>query len=179
MPILAAVSVLLLGASASANEAPVEAAAPAISASIDLAITGLRSEKGDVLVCLSANPKYFPDCSKDKSARKLKVSAVQADAIQIANVKPGTYAVALIHDENANGKMDLRLFLPREGFAGLRDAVVHEAFHELLEWHANFGGLAEFLEIDEAIHRTAERIGHDFEGDVPDHASDSGPRLVH
>ena len=63
--------------------------------------------------------------------------------------------------------------------AGLRDAVVHEAFHELLEWHANFGGLAEVLEIDEAIHRTAERIGHDFEGDVPDHAPDAGPRLVH
>ena len=63
--------------------------------------------------------------------------------------------------------------------AGLRDAVVHEAFHELLEWHANFGGLAEFLEIDEAIHRTAERIGHDFEGDAPEHAPDAGPRLVH
>ena len=62
---------------------------------------------------------------------------------------------------------------------GLRDAVVHEAFHELLEWHANFGGLAEFLEIDEAIHRTAERIGHDFDQDVPEHAPDSGPRLVH
>jgi hypothetical protein len=63
--------------------------------------------------------------------------------------------------------------------AGLRDAVVHEAFHELLEWHANFGGLAEFLEIDEAIHRTADRIGHDFEGDMPDHEPDAGPRLVH
>ena len=63
--------------------------------------------------------------------------------------------------------------------AGLRDAVTHEAFHELLDWHANFGGLAEFLEIDEAIHRTAERIGHDFEEDTPDHAPDSGPRLVH
>jgi hypothetical protein len=62
--------------------------------------------------------------------------------------------------------------------AGLRDAVTHEAFHELLDWHANFGGLAEFLEIDEAIHRTAERIGHDFEPDAPEHA-DSGPRLVH
>lgn len=62
--------------------------------------------------------------------------------------------------------------------AGLRDAVTHEAFHELLEWHANFGGLAEFLEIDEAIHRTAERIGHDFEQDAPEHP-DSGPRLVH
>lgn len=63
--------------------------------------------------------------------------------------------------------------------AGLRDAVIHEAFHELLDWHANFGGLAEFLEIDEAIHRTAERIGHDFEQDMPEHAPDVGPRLVH
>jgi hypothetical protein len=62
--------------------------------------------------------------------------------------------------------------------AGLRDAVIHEAFHELLEWHANFGGLAEFLEIDEAIHRTADRIGHDFEQDSAEH-SDGGPRLVH
>lgn len=63
--------------------------------------------------------------------------------------------------------------------AGLRDAVIHEAFHELLDWHANFGGLAEFLEIDEAIHRTAERIGHDFDQDMPEHAPDSGPRLLH
>jgi Trm5-related predicted tRNA methylase len=63
--------------------------------------------------------------------------------------------------------------------AGLRDAVVHEAFHELLDWHANFGGLAEFLEIDEAIHRTAERIGHDFDQDMPEHPSEPGPRLVH
>ena len=63
--------------------------------------------------------------------------------------------------------------------AGLRDAVVHEAFHELLEWHANFGGLAEFLEIDEAIHRTADRIGHDFDEDSPEHLDESGPRLIH
>jgi Trm5-related predicted tRNA methylase len=63
--------------------------------------------------------------------------------------------------------------------AGLRDAVIHEAFHELLDWHASFGGLAEFLEIDEAIHRTAERIGHDFDADAPEHPVDSGPRLLH
>jgi len=63
--------------------------------------------------------------------------------------------------------------------AGLRGAVVHEAFHELLDWHASFGGMAEFLEIDEAIHRTAERIGHDFEADSPDHGVEGGSRLVH
>lgn len=123
MPILGAVSALLLGASASASETPA-AVAPAASASIDLAITGLRSEKGDVLVCLSANPKYFPNCGKDAKARKLKVSAADAGSIQIVGVKPGTYAVALVHDENANGKMDLRLFLPREGFGFSRNPKI-------------------------------------------------------
>jgi hypothetical protein len=63
--------------------------------------------------------------------------------------------------------------------AGLRAAVVHEAFHELLDWHADFGGLVEFGDIDDAIHRTAERIGHDFEQDAPEHGVDSGSRLVH
>mgnify|MGYP003642408746 FL=1 len=123
MPIFGAVSALLLGASASATEAPV-AVAPAVAASIDLAITGLRSEKGDVLVCLSTNPKYFPDCGKDAKARKIKVAAADADNIQIAGVKPGTYAVALIHDENGNGKMDMRLFLPREGFGFSRNPKI-------------------------------------------------------
>lgn len=122
-PILGTVSVLLLGANASASEVRV-ATAPVASASIDLAITGLRSEKGNVLVCLSANPKYFPDCAKDAKARKLKVSAAQAETIQIAGVKPGTYAVALVHDENANGKMDMRLFLPREGFGFSRNPKI-------------------------------------------------------
>ncbi|AMO73359.1 hypothetical protein AZE99_09585 [Sphingorhabdus sp. M41] len=98
--------------------------APAVSASIGLDITGLRSEKGNVLVCLSANPDYFPDCSKDKKARKLKVSATDAGNIQIPGVKPGTYAVALVHDENSNGKMDLRLFLPREGFGFSRNPKI-------------------------------------------------------
>lgn len=55
--------------------------------------------------------------------------------------------------------------------AGLREAVVHEAFHELLDWHAGFGGMPEFAEIDDAIHRMAERVGHDLEerdGPEPD-----------
>ncbi len=115
MPILVAALTMVPGANAAASDAPV-APAPAIAGSIDLAITGLRSEKGNVLVCLSTDPDYFPDCSKDRNARKLKVSASKAGHIKIAGVKPGTYAVALVHDENANGKMDLRLFLPREGF---------------------------------------------------------------
>jgi len=78
----------------------------------------------------------------------------------------------------SEGQLDEQTRLELET-AGLRDAVVHEAFHELLDWHASFGGLAEFLEIDEAIHRTAERVGHDFDQDDPEHGVDVGSRLVH
>ncbi|MFV2063675.1 MAG: hypothetical protein ACC726_09195 [Chloroflexota bacterium] len=82
-------------------------------------------------------------------------------------------SIGLSNDEiDEQTRLDLEV-------AGLRDAVAHEAFHELLEWHANFGGLAEFLEIDEAIHRTADRIGHDFDEDAPEHSDEPGPRLVH
>jgi len=102
----------------------VSQAAPAATASINISVSGLRSQKGDVLVCLSANPKYFPDCRKDTKARKIQVSAADASKIRIDAVPQGTYAIALVHDENANGKMDLRLFLPREGFGFSRNPKI-------------------------------------------------------
>ncbi len=106
---------------ATANQAAV---APVVAATLDISISNLRSQKGDVLVCLSKNPKYFPDCRKDDKARKLKVAATDASNILITDVAPGTYAVALVHDENANGKMDMRLFLPREGFGFSRNPKI-------------------------------------------------------
>jgi hypothetical protein len=63
--------------------------------------------------------------------------------------------------------------------AGLRDAIVHEAFHDLLDWHANYGGMVDFVEIDEAIHRTAERLGHDFEADAAEGGEETRSRLLH
>ena len=110
-----------------AEQVQTDSVMPAVTATgarIDLAISGMRSEKGDVLICLSSNPKYFPDCRKDDNARKLQVSAATAGNISINGVQPGTYAVALIHDENENGKMDLRLFLPREGFGFSRNPKI-------------------------------------------------------
>lgn len=62
--------------------------------------------------------------------------------------------------------------------AGLREAVVHEAFHELLEWHAGFGGLVEFAEIDDAIHRMAERVGHDMDQEASPER-DVGRKPIH
>jgi uncharacterized protein (DUF2141 family) len=94
------------------------------SAVLDVAIVGLRSPKGNVLACLTANPRYFPNCSRDPRALKLAVPAMHASKIEFQNVVPGTYALALMHDENANQKLDVRLFVPKEGFAFSRNPIV-------------------------------------------------------
>lgn len=46
---------------------------------------------------------------------KLKVPAAEPTHLRFTGIAPGTYALALIHDENGNDKMDMALFLPREG----------------------------------------------------------------
>jgi uncharacterized protein (DUF2141 family) len=98
--------------------------AASLPSSLDLEITGLRSAKGNVLVCLTANPKAFPDCSRDPTARQLTVAAGKSGSIQFSGLEPGAYAVSLIHDENANGKLDTRLMIPREGFGFSRNPAI-------------------------------------------------------
>lgn len=76
------------------------------------------------MVCLTKNPKAFPDCSKDSSAVKQMVPATQAANIRFSGIMPGKYAIAIVHDENRNNKMDLALFLPKEGFAFSRNPAI-------------------------------------------------------
>jgi uncharacterized protein (DUF2141 family) len=91
--------------------------------SIDVSVSGLRSAKGHVLVCITANAKAFPDCSKDAGATRMKISAKQAQTMSVT-VPAGTYAVSLIHDENGNGKLDTTLGMPREGFGFSRNPAL-------------------------------------------------------
>ena len=92
--------------------------------SIDVSLTGLRNTKGQLLVCLTTNAKAFPDCSKDKASVKMAVKASDAAHFKIAAPAAGTYAIAVVHDENSNNKMDLAIFLPREGFGFSRNPTI-------------------------------------------------------
>jgi uncharacterized protein (DUF2141 family) len=94
------------------------------TSTLDVSIQGLRSMKGNVLVCVTANPKFFPDCSKDPKSHRAKVAANNAGNVSFPGLAKGTYAVALIHDENGNSKMDMAIFLPKEGFGFSRNPVV-------------------------------------------------------
>lgn len=93
-------------------------------ASLTVSVTNLRNMKGQVHVCLTANAKAFPDCSKDPAAIKRSVRASAATSISFTGLASGTYALSLIHDENGNGKLDTSLAIPREGFGFSRNPAI-------------------------------------------------------
>lgn len=101
---------------------PLPAAAPGTR--IAVSVTGLRSSRGVVRACLTSDAKDFPKC-EDARDQQLVLPASPNLEFAFAGVRPGRYAIALLHDENGNGKIDRALlFMPREGFGFSRDAPV-------------------------------------------------------
>ena len=101
-----------------------DAAAPTAASTLTISISGLRNTKGNVLVCVTANKKYFPDCSKDPASHRARVLAKSASSISFTGMAAGTYAAALMHDENSNNKLDTAVFMPKEGFGFSRNPAV-------------------------------------------------------
>ena len=91
---------------------------------VSVTVTDLRSDKGLVQACLTTNPHRFPDCKGDAHAYALTVPASDVVHIDFGQVPPGRYAIALLHDENGNGRADRALMLPKEGFGFSRDAAL-------------------------------------------------------
>lgn len=113
----------LIAAPVSGHDLPDAGASGA--AMVHVTVSHLRSDKGSIIACLTADPVRFPKCSDDRDAKRALVPAAHADAIVFRGVRPGRYAVALLHDENNNGKADRTLaMIPREGFGFSRDAKV-------------------------------------------------------
>jgi uncharacterized protein (DUF2141 family) len=96
------------------------AAAPG---AVELDIAGLRSTKGLVQVCLTRDPVNFPGCTDDKFAERRKVPA-RVTRLHFDGLPTGSYAAALIHDENANDRLDTLLGIPREGFGFSRNPTI-------------------------------------------------------
>ncbi|MGY4395112.1 uncharacterized protein (DUF2141 family) [Sphingomonas sp. UYAg733] len=92
-------------------------------ADLHVDIARLRSAKGMLRICLTADPKNFPACLDDARAVTRSVRA-DAPAILFAGLPRGDYAVAVIHDENGNKKLDTFVGIPREGFGFSRNPAI-------------------------------------------------------
>jgi uncharacterized protein (DUF2141 family) len=102
---------------------PVVGGAAPVGTDVTALVTGLRSDKGKILACMTQRPDAFPGCANDPESKRLIVPA-NAPRLSFGHVPEGRYAISLIHDENANGKLDKRLMIPREGFGFSHDAPV-------------------------------------------------------
>lgn len=84
------------------------------SATLIVKVAGLRNAKGVVRVALYNNADTFASPTTYKS---MSVSASEECSVTFKSIPYGNYAIALLHDENKNGKMDYRLItIPSEGF---------------------------------------------------------------
>ncbi|WP_420607079.1 DUF2141 domain-containing protein [Novosphingopyxis sp.] len=90
---------------------------------LDLTFTNLRSAKGSLLVCITADPAYFPDCTEDPDKRFLTVPASKPILI-VSGLAQARYAVSVHHDENGNDKLDTFAGIPKEGIGFSRNPKI-------------------------------------------------------
>lgn len=100
---------------------PLIGAAPVGSLQVEIA--QLRSAKGMLRLCLTADPDNFPKCVDDRDAVTRSVPAGQ-HSIRFGGLPRGDYAVAVIHDENDNKKLDTFAGIPKEGFGFSRNPAI-------------------------------------------------------
>jgi uncharacterized protein (DUF2141 family) len=85
-------------------------------------ITHLSSDKGKVAVALFDSDKDFPDQKRALQGKMVKIASGRAKVV-FHGLRPGLYAIAVLHDENENLKMDFNfLGMPLEGYGFSNDA---------------------------------------------------------
>lgn len=90
------------------------------ASTLDVGIDHLRSPKGLVRICLTRDPDNFPDCVSDRDAITRSIDASDPATV-FGGLSPGGYAIAVIHDENSNAKLDTFAGIPKEGIGFSRN----------------------------------------------------------
>ena len=92
-------------------------------AALELDVDHLRSAKGQLGICLTSQPANFPGCVGDPRSARRWVAASER-VVRLEGLPAGSYAVAIIHDENGNRKLDTAFGIPREGFGFSRNPAI-------------------------------------------------------
>lgn len=91
--------------------------AHAQTGTINVEISGVEDPKGLMSIGLYSKEKGFPDDGKEYKGTDVNVTG-QTVVYTFKNVPFGTYAIAVFHDTNSNGKLDKNfLGIPKEGYA--------------------------------------------------------------
>lgn len=106
---------------APASAAPGPSGEPG-TGTLTIRVKGLKNDKGQVGVALFASAASFPRSERAFRGQTARIEGGRA-VVHFGPLDPGTYAVAVLHDENENGKMDFNfLGMPLEGYGFSNDA---------------------------------------------------------
>jgi uncharacterized protein (DUF2141 family) len=94
------------------------------SGDLTLYIQGCRNDKGYLLVSLFNQSSGYP-ADAQKAFKKIRVPVKKGiTVIEWKEIPEGNYAIAVLHDENEDGKMNTSLIgLPKEGYAFSNNAM--------------------------------------------------------
>jgi uncharacterized protein (DUF2141 family) len=86
------------------------------SGRLRIEVEGLRNDRGHLLAALYDRPEGFPREGTPAHRASVAIHGGRAVA-EFADLPAGTYAVAVLHDENDDGQMNNNwMRLPKEGF---------------------------------------------------------------
>jgi len=93
------------------------------AAALTVKVQGLRNSKGHLAVALFDSAAGFPARERAVRGQLVRIEGGRAVAT-FHDLHPGTYAVAILHDENGNREMDFNfLGMPLEGYGFSNDAA--------------------------------------------------------
>jgi uncharacterized protein (DUF2141 family) len=103
--------------------AAVSVTAQAECPGIHVRILNIRNSTGTVDCALFESPEGFPREVLRSAMNVMVIKVRQAQArCDFTDIPPGRYALAVVHDENMNGKLDTnRLGIPTEGYGFSND----------------------------------------------------------
>ena len=87
------------------------------TATLEIKIDGLRSSEGNLSITVFKDEKGFPE-DADRAILTASIDLAKEKPVFIfKDIKPGTYAYAILHDEDKDNRMNKNMLgIPKEGF---------------------------------------------------------------
>ncbi len=100
------------------------AQSPSQAGKIKIKVTELENVEGFLHISLFNSEEGFPSDDKAPLLKRKLMIDKNIIELEFENIPYGTYAIAILHDENGNGEMDTNLIgIPKEGVGVSNNAV--------------------------------------------------------
>jgi uncharacterized protein (DUF2141 family) len=92
--------------------------------SLTVDVEGLRNGGGVVQLALFRTAEGYPQHAEVAARTRTVPVELPTTVVTFDDLEPGTWALAVLHDENANGRLDTTFIgVPKEGIGASRDAT--------------------------------------------------------